>query len=894
MSDNFDMKKVGNADWNAKSGLHYRSYDSYEEYTAHQAAKLSKIDLEEYNIKFREALKERLTNLEIITPGKNVLCLAARMGAECRAFIDMGCFAIGVDLNPGQGNRYVVVGDFHNLQFADNSVDYIFTNSLDHAFDLPRILSEVVRVLKQDGIFITELMPAGFKPGAFESCRWESMEEIIRMITEAGFVLLSRKNFKYPWNGVQIVWKKKNEKPQEIPERQSIIQNNSEPISNHVTKAIIQNSSIENQKFPWSFSEQNIDTVFEKLLTFFKPNIVCDIGSLDGSASIKMRKLLPNAEIFAFEANPENFFDYNSQPLKENIHFLPLGISNFIGETKLYVPNIEKTSKNAVSKRGTASLRPKSNGRECITYNVPVSTLDVFFAGANKKLSENYYALWIDVEGLAYEVLEGAIQQILPKTYFLKVELEGRQHWQNQKLDTEVKQLLLDLGFIEIVNKRNSIKSQQSQQYDAIFINPNLCDIEKIRKFLLEEIPSIEQSTYSNHSNSQTEINQTKFARNNGILKEQDFVFVFPVKTNKLTYLDLNSYESSSLIEFIKRFSYYFGINTKLKNFNTSDFINDVPQIDTHKTVVIAQAPHRLEKTLSGQALDNYLHFMTSVEQLYLIHFGSPSELSPTKIEKEIYAHARHLFCWCGHYWWEGKNLGEIGNIMMNKISHLIPAIASELIPYRPHLNPGELSFLHMSKLSIDHQSHLILGSLPNDSKIFISSESLVKNQGDFSYKGKDKQKRPIHLDFSYSPVNKFKIGQFENICASIQISDINIQREFSSLGYVTGSNSEFSDFLYNQINYYIHASRINDMTSILEACARGILPCVSVESGFNSPSAIYLTDEIDSNQTILHSLSYITEQEYLLRVEELRQWVIDKHNWEQSLSIINSVIDRH
>ena len=37
---------------------------------------------------------------------------------EVRAFLDHGAFAVGIDLNPGRDNRYVMVGDFHQLQFA--------------------------------------------------------------------------------------------------------------------------------------------------------------------------------------------------------------------------------------------------------------------------------------------------------------------------------------------------------------------------------------------------------------------------------------------------------------------------------------------------------------------------------------------------------------------------------------------------------------------------------------------------------------------------------------------------------------------------------------------------------------------------------------------------------
>ena len=48
-------------EWISNEGdLRRRKYNSYEEYVSHQRAKLSKIDLSQYHIQFRESLRERL------------------------------------------------------------------------------------------------------------------------------------------------------------------------------------------------------------------------------------------------------------------------------------------------------------------------------------------------------------------------------------------------------------------------------------------------------------------------------------------------------------------------------------------------------------------------------------------------------------------------------------------------------------------------------------------------------------------------------------------------------------------------------------------------------------------------------------------------------------------
>ncbi|CAO0820302.1 hypothetical protein DFAR_1470047 [Desulfarculales bacterium] len=65
-----------------------------------------------------------------------------------KAFFDKDCFAGGIDLNSGYDNRYVLSGDFYHLQVANDSVDIVFSNSFDYAFDLNKLMGEVTRVLK--------------------------------------------------------------------------------------------------------------------------------------------------------------------------------------------------------------------------------------------------------------------------------------------------------------------------------------------------------------------------------------------------------------------------------------------------------------------------------------------------------------------------------------------------------------------------------------------------------------------------------------------------------------------------------------------------------------------------------------------------------------------------
>jgi SAM-dependent methyltransferase len=192
------------------SELKRRSYRSYDAYLAHQRGKLSRLRperLQEYDVAYRSALRERLSADSSAWTGASVLCLGARLGTEVKAFLDLGCFAIGIDLNPGPDNRYVVTGDFHHLQFPSASTDVVFTNSLDHALDIDRVASEVKRVLKPGGRFVLEIgrgLADGGQPLYYEASAWQNADDVLAIFARHGFTVVDRSSFTYPWTGEHV------------------------------------------------------------------------------------------------------------------------------------------------------------------------------------------------------------------------------------------------------------------------------------------------------------------------------------------------------------------------------------------------------------------------------------------------------------------------------------------------------------------------------------------------------------------------------------------------------------------------------------------------------------------------------------------------------------------
>ncbi len=183
--------------WHRDERLARRHYDSYEDYVRHQSAKLEQIfhRLKETEREDFEEFRRRFSLCGALADSRSVLCLGARMGTEVKALHALGYFAVGIDLNPGPDNPYVLPGDFHALVFPDHSVDAVYTNAFDHAFEPERILAEVVRVLRPGGLFIMDQLAGfqeGFIPGEYESFHWKDREALNELVQRhTGFVLIS-------------------------------------------------------------------------------------------------------------------------------------------------------------------------------------------------------------------------------------------------------------------------------------------------------------------------------------------------------------------------------------------------------------------------------------------------------------------------------------------------------------------------------------------------------------------------------------------------------------------------------------------------------------------------------------------------------------------------------
>lgn len=202
---------------------------------------------------------------------------------------------------------------------------------------------------------------------------------------------------------------------------------------------------------------------FHALLWLLEPSVVLDIGSMDGSDSKRFRGILKHSEMVAFEANPDNFRSMNDdEEIKQhNIRILNRMVSCTDGFQSFY---IQRTSNpNSIANRGTSSALPRiESGMQNIEVCVSSQRIDSFLTTEYPSASK--VALWVDVEGFSYEVLESMLITA-DRICLIHVEVEAKECWKDQRLEPDVVRLLSGMGFILLACGKPGV------QRDLVFVN---------------------------------------------------------------------------------------------------------------------------------------------------------------------------------------------------------------------------------------------------------------------------------------------------------------------------------------------------------------------------------------------------------------------------------------
>jgi glycosyltransferase involved in cell wall biosynthesis len=114
------------------------------------------------------------------------------------------------------------------------------------------------------------------------------------------------------------------------------------------------------------------------------------------------------------------------------------------------------------------------------------------------------------------------------------------------------------------------------------------------------------------------------------------------------------------------------------------------------------------------------------------------------------------------------------------------------------------------------------------------------------------------------------------------------------NLGRVHNGDDALIRRLTAEHDFYLHTSSMDaQATTILEFGARGLVPIVTPESGFESEHAIYLTRYADRNRTIIAEALRMPDEELRRRSAGIREQIRTRHSWREFYDTIAAHIER-
>jgi len=210
-----------------------------------------------------------------------------------------------------------------------------------------------------------------------------------------------------------------------------------------------------------------------------QPTVFFDIGAFDGGIAVTAKQRFPRLLVYSFEANPEIFALHKSTVSAAGATYLNRAISDSVGPVKIYAPRtLSRYYDRGVVLPGHIN-EPKTTGKTSLLlrnedavyeeFNVDGTTLDAFLVEEGFDVAEQRIVLWIDAEGAADKVLQGA-KKALASSVAVLVEAENFEFWKEQKDSAYITRELIAKGFIPVARDRE----YGDHQFNILFVKAAL------------------------------------------------------------------------------------------------------------------------------------------------------------------------------------------------------------------------------------------------------------------------------------------------------------------------------------------------------------------------------------------------------------------------------------
>ena len=125
------------------------------------------------------------------------------------------------------------------------------------------------------------------------------------------------------------------------------------------------------------------------------------------------------------------------------------------------------------------------------------------------------------------------------------------------------------------------------------------------------------------------------------------------------------------------------------------------------------------------------------------------------------------------------------------------------------------------------------------------------------------------------------------------EIEEFGAKYTINSLGSINNRDDAQIAALVAEHDFYIHTSTMDaQATTILEFAARGLVPIVTPESGFECEDAITLTRYPAKNRDIIANALVMPEEELVHRAERIRAKLARDHSWDRFFDTIARTIN--
>jgi hypothetical protein len=244
------------------------------------------------------------------------------------------------------------------------------------------------------------------------------------------------------------------------------------------------------------------------------------------------------------------------------------------------------------------------------------------------------------------------------------------------------------------------------------------------------------------------------------------------------------------------------------------------------------------------------------------ITIWTEAQMKPMPFLQQQLDAARLVFGLCGRYWGDltlALDDGSLAASVKHKFVQVNMGCAAHNLPCRTvHPARARRTFLHVSNLAYYKRTDVLFESIwGTDAQLVVASAMLEQ----------------AHCQMHLASGHEVK---------------------FTSLGRFLNASPAFNQYVLDNCDFYIHTSDGDaQATSILENCARGLVPLVTPQSGFDCEYALELSFDPVANRAVIERAMVMPDAEYRMRSQGVRHHVEKHHAWDAIYAKIHAAIEQ-